>query len=196
MLIPFGNPVSFFEETGQTICDFGHSFTGSEKNIHSGYPEIEEYTDAMLHAYGKDRAEEILSVNRFNTVIYPNLSIKCNLQTMRVFHPISVDQTIMEAWTFRLKGAPEEMLRRTMLYNQILFSPASMAAHDDNEAFGRMQGGLESEGKDWVDMSRHLDNAETNSDGTISAPGTSDIAIRNEFEAWKTYIGAAQEAGQ
>ncbi|QIB64937.1 hypothetical protein G3T16_05555 [Kineobactrum salinum] len=188
MLTPFGSPLSFFEEIGQTICGNGHSFTGGELSIHSAYPENEEYNKAMLAAHGEERFQQILSVERHNTVIYPSLSLKCNLQTIRVFRPVSVDRTILETWTFRLRGAPEEMLKRSLLYNQTVFSPASVAGHDDNEAFCRMQQGLKNNGLDWVSLHRHMGVETRNEDGTISAPGTSDIAYRHEYEAWMSYM--------
>ena len=188
MLIPFGNPLSFFDEIGQTICGNGHSYSGGTVSIHSAYPEVPEYLQAMNKTYGAKRAEEILSVERHNTVIYPSISLKCNLQSIRVFRPISVDETLLETWTFRLKGAPEELLRRTMLYNQTIFSPASIAGHDDNEAFCRMQQGLKSGGLEWVNINRHMGVENLNGDGTKSAPGTSDMVFRHEFDAWKNYM--------
>ena len=188
MLIPFGNPLSFFDEIGQTICGNGHSYSGGTVSIHSAYPEVPEYLKAMNKAYGEKRAGEILSVERHNTVIYPSISLKCSLQSIRVFRPISAEETLLETWTFRLKGAPEELLRRTMIYNQTIFSPASVAGHDDNEAFCRMQQGLQSGGLEWVNINRHMNDEELNHDGTTSAPGTSDMVFRHEFEAWKNYM--------
>lgn len=188
MLTPFGNPLSFFDEIGQTICGNGHSYSGGTVSIHSAYPEVPEYLQAMNSAYGEKKAEEILSMQRHNTVIYPSISLKCNLQSIRVFRPISVDKTLLETWTFRLKGAPEELLRRTMIYNQTIFSPASIAGHDDNEAFSRMQQGLQSGGLEWVNINRHMNVGDLNNNGTTSAPGTSDLVFRHEFEAWIDYM--------
>jgi len=115
------------------------------------------------------------------------------LQCIRVFRPISVDQTILETWTFRLRGAPEEILKRSLLYNQTIFSPASIAGHDDNEAFCRMQQGLKSGGLEWVSLHRHMDTETRNTDGTNSAPGTSDITYRHEYEAWLAYMKIDEE---
>ena len=193
MLTPFGSPLSFFEKIGQTICGNGHSFTGGDLSIHSAYPENEEYNQAMLASYGEETFQKILSVERHNTVIYPSLSLKCNLQSIRVFRPISVDQTILETWTFRLKGAPQEMLARSLLYNQTVFSPASIAGHDDNEAFCRMQQGLKEGGHEWVSLHRHMETETPNENGTISAPVTSDISYRHEYEAWLNYMKTSQE---
>lgn len=193
MLTPFGSPLSFFEKIGQTICGNGHSFTGGELSIHSAYPENEEYNQAMLATHGATAFRKILAVERHNTVIYPSLSLKCNLQCIRVFRPISVDETILETWTFRLLGAPDEMLERSLLYNQAIFSPASIAGHDDNEAFCRMQQGLKGGGHEWVSLHRHMDAQTLNADGTISAPGTSDISYRHEYEAWLSYMNIDEE---
>ena len=194
MLTPFSNPLSFFDEIGQTTCGNGHSYSGGTVSIHSSYPEVPEYLQAMNKAYGTKRAEEILSVQRHNTLVYSSISLKCNLQSIRVFRPISADQTLLETWTFRLKGAPEEMLRRTMTYNQTLFSPASIAGHDDNETFFRMQQGLQSGGLEWVNLNRHMVAENPNDDGTTSAPRTSDLVFRHEFEAWKGYMSPSGDS--
>lgn len=188
MLEPFGGPYAFFDEIGLTVCGNGHSYSGGDVSIHSAYPEIPEYVSAMEAAYGKDRTRKILSVNRHNTVIYPSMSFKCALQTIRVYRPIAVNKTIQETWTFRLKGAHEEMLQRSILYNRLIFSPGSIAGHDDWEAYHRLQCGLPSKGAEWVSMHRHAGRDTPNDDGSMSALGTSDIVYRHEFDAWKQYM--------
>ncbi|MFT4826554.1 MAG: benzoate/toluate 1,2-dioxygenase alpha subunit [Halioglobus sp.] len=193
MLTPFGSALAFFDEIGQTICGNGHSYSGGKVSIHSAYPEVPQYKEVMHDSYGPAKAEEILGQQRHNTVIYPSVSFKCNLQSMRVFRPISVNETLLETWTFRLKGAPEELLHRTLTYNQTIFSAASVAGHDDNEAFCRMQLGLQSGGLEWVNLNRHMGAEERNDDGTVSAPGTSDLVFRHQFQAWQNYMADTVE---
>ncbi len=185
MLEPFGGGYEFFDRIGHTICGNGHSFTGGEISLHSGYPGVPDYLQAMERRYGVEEARRILAMQRHNTIIYPNLSFKCALQTIRVYRPLAVDRTIQETWTFRLKGVPEEMLERSAFYNHLIFSPASIAGNDDYEVYHRIQQGLVSQGSDWVSQHRYLTEPDTNDDGTISALGTSDIVFRHEFETWK-----------
>lgn len=193
MLVPFGSPYSFFENMELTTAGNGHCYSGGA-NIHSGYKEDPEYLAAMREAYDEDAIQQILSLQRQNTVVYPSIAFKCNLQTMRVFRPVSVDKTILETWTFRLKGAPDEMLKRSVLYNNTLFSPSSMAAHDDGEAFCRIQQALAGDGHDWVSMHRYPNDELSGSDGTVVGPGTSDLPLRHQYNTWKAYMVDAEGA--
>ena len=67
----------------------------------------------MEQAYGAERARAILGEVRHNTVYYPSLTIKGAIQAIRVVRPLAVDRTLIESWTFRLAGAPAELLQRT-----------------------------------------------------------------------------------
>ena len=189
MLEPFGSAPAFFDEVAMTICGNGHSYAGGDVSIHSAYGEESQYVKDMIASYGKERAYEILSVNRQNTIVYPSIAFKSALQTIRIYRPIAVNKTIQETWTFRLKGVPEDMLHRSVIYNQTIFSPASIAGNDDYEAYHRIQHGLASQGSDWVSQHRYLGKSTDNGDGTTTAPGTSDIVFRHEFEAWRDYMG-------
>jgi benzoate/toluate 1,2-dioxygenase alpha subunit len=103
--VPFMSDYKFFEDMGIRTYDHGHSFTGVHFSIHSKYKAIPEYDDAMKARYGEEKAQ-ILGMARHNTVYYPNLTIKGAIQAIRVVKPISADKTLIESWTFRLKGAP------------------------------------------------------------------------------------------
>ena len=77
-------------------------------------------------AYGEDGARTILGTVRHNTVYYPSLTIKGAIQSIRVARPLAADRTLIESWTFRLKGAPESLLQRTVMYNRLINSPFSV----------------------------------------------------------------------
>lgn len=188
MLLPFGSSFEFFDESGMTTGRYGHSYSGGDVSIHSEYPEDSDYMAAMEAQHGADEAKKILAVNRHNTIIYPSVSIKCALQTIRVYRPIAVDKTLQETWTLRLKGAPEEMLHRSILYNRLIFSPGSVAGHDDYEAYQRMMAGLSSDGGEWVNLHRLKGAGEDQADGTHRAPGTSEIIFRHEYRTWAKYM--------
>ena len=107
--MPFVSPYQFFEDMGLQVYENGHSFTGVNFSIHSKYSAIPAYEEAMKARYGAERAAKILGTVRHNTVYYPNLTIKGAIQSIRVAKPISVDRTLIESWTFRLKGAPPDL---------------------------------------------------------------------------------------
>ena len=191
ILAPFTSDYSFMDKMGLHAFDYGHSYTGGKISIHSAYSDIPDYIEAMESAYGTERAEEIFSENRHNTVFYPSLTIKGAIQTIRVVRPIAVDQTLIESWTFRLKGAPDELLRRSILYCNLINSSANLVGPEDYEAYHRQQNGLVSQGTDWVLMYRNFGEEEELDDGGCTAIGTSDTAFRNQFVAWKNYMTAA-----
>ncbi|HUA90536.1 MAG TPA: Rieske 2Fe-2S domain-containing protein, partial [Steroidobacteraceae bacterium] len=117
--VPFVNGYEFFEKMGVRLYDNGHSYTGVNFSIHSGYTSVGEYEQRMNAAYGAERARRILGEARHNTVYYPSLTIKGAIQAIRVVRPLAVDRTLIESWTFRLVGAPEEMLERTTTYSRL-----------------------------------------------------------------------------
>jgi len=143
----------------------------------------------MQAAYGAERTAQILSLARHNTVYYPNLTIKGAIQAIRVVKPIAVDKTIVESWTFRLVGAPPELLQRTATYSRLINSPFSVVGHDDLQAYRGIQAGLHAGGNPWVSLHRNFDAGEIGA-GDVTAAGTSEISMRNQYRAWSRYMTA------
>jgi len=142
----------------------------------------------MKKAYGEERAREILGTVRHNTVYYPSLTIKGAIQSIRVARPLAADRTLIESWTFRLKGAPDVLLERTVTYNRLINSPMSIVGHDDLQCYRAIQEGLAGEGNEWVSLHRdHAagEAAELERRGELTCNGTSDVSMRNQFRAWK-----------
>ena len=185
--VPFVSDYKFFEDMGVRVFDNGHSFSGVHFSIHSKYSTIPAYDAAMKAAYGEERAQAILGLARHNTVYYPSLTIKGAIQSIRVVRPIAVDRTLIESWTFRLKGAPDELLARTCMYNRLINSPFSVVGHDDLHAYRGIQEGLRASGNEWISLHRNHDPAE---DGQkdVTAIGTSEISMRNQYRAWARYM--------
>jgi hypothetical protein len=142
----------------------------------------------MTEAYGAERAERILSEARHNTVYYPNLTIKGAIQAIRVARPLAVDKTLIESWTFRLGGAPEELLARTTTYSRLINAPTSMVGHDDLHCYRSIQQGLAAGESDWVSLHRNHSAAEStgNMAGTYGA--TNEIPMRGQFRAWADFM--------
>ena len=185
--VPFVNGYQFFDDMGVRVYPHGHGFSGVHFSIHSSYSSIPEYEQAMVRAYGEERAKQILGTVRHNTVYYPSLTIKGAIQSIRVARPLAADSTLIESWTFRLKGAPDSLLRRTVMYNRLINSPMSVVGHDDLHCYRSIQEGLAAPGNEWVSLHRNFDP------GEIGAPertanGTSDISMRNQFRAWSEFM--------
>jgi phenylpropionate dioxygenase-like ring-hydroxylating dioxygenase large terminal subunit len=184
ILSPFVNGYDFFDDMGVSAFPHGHSYSGGNVSIHSAYSGIADYDAAMIAAYGEARTREIFSTNRHNTVIYPSLTLKGPIQTIRTIRPVAVDETIIESFTLRLVGAPDALLERSILYCNLINSSANLVGPDDHEAYQRLQSGLLSTGSDWVSHHRHLHDDVPIEGGGWRAPGTSDLTHRNQFRAW------------
>ena len=187
--VPFMSDYKFFEDMGVRVFENGHSFSGVNFSIHSKYSAIPAYDAAMKAAYGEERTARILGLARHNTVYYPNLTIKGAIQSIRVVKPLAVDRTLIESWTFRLKGAPPELLERTTTYNRLINSPFSVVGHDDLHSYRSIQAGLHASGHEWVNLQRNFDRSEIGA-RDVTALGTSEISMRNQYRAWAHYITA------
>jgi phenylpropionate dioxygenase-like ring-hydroxylating dioxygenase large terminal subunit len=184
---PFANDYKFFDDMGVRVYAHGHSFSGVNFSIHSSYSAISEYEEQLKRAYGEERAKKILGTVRHNTVYYPSLTIKGAIQSIRVARPLAADRTVLESWTFRLKGAPDSLLQRTVMYNRLINSPMSVVGHDDLHCYRAIQEGLAAQGDEWVNLQRNFDPAE-NGAAELTANGTSDISMRNQFRAWREFM--------
>ena len=193
--VPFVSDYKFFDDMGVRVFDNGHSFSGVKFSIHSKYSGVPEYEAAMATAYGEQRAHDILGLTRHNTVYFPSLTIKGAIQTIRVVRPIAVDKTLIESWSFRLKGAPPELLRRTTTYNRLINSPFSVVGHDDLRAYRGIQEGLHASGNEWISLHRNFDEGEIDRPD-LTTNGTSEISMRNQYRAWARYMTLTMSAGK
>ena len=152
-------------------------------------PVARRYKAALAERLGAERAASVLSVNRFNNIIYPNLIINAQHQQMRVTLPIAHDRTIVRVHCFRLKGAPDEMFHRAIRFLTNLGSPASMIFSDDIEMLERCQEGLEKDNGPWIDFSRGFDSDRSDAEGRVSGVA-SEMPMRVQFKAWLNYMTA------
>lgn len=187
IIAPFMSPYEFFEEMGIRTWPNGHGHTGVHHSIHSDYTMADDYFAAMTEAYGEERAKEILGENRHNTVYFPNIMIKGPVQQLRNFIPLGPDKTLVESWIFRLVGAPDELLKRTAMYNRLINAPTSMVGHDDLEMYERAQEGLHSDGMEWINIQR-LHVAEEDYDEIVVENGTTERQMRNQMNAWAKFM--------
>jgi len=191
---PFVSPYEFFEKMGIRVWPHGHGHTGVSNSIHAAYSPIPGYWEAMEAAYGQERAQRILGEVRHNTVYFPNIMVKGPIQTLRLFKPLAADRTLVESWTFRLVGAPDALLERTLMYNRLINAPTSVVGHDDLEMYERSQAGLRARGRDWLNMARLFDPAER-SQSTAVTNGTSEWQMRNQMRAWVHFMTASMPGG-
>lgn len=144
-------------------------------------PLQKRYRELMVSRHGEARADEILSFNRHNTIVYPNLFVNSRLAQIRVLQPVAVDCTEQHGYIFRLKGAPEEMFEATVRMVNTNNSPSSIVTSDDHEIFERIQESLESGSNEWSDLSRGAEDEQ-------AALGTNELPMRNQHRAWAEYM--------
>lgn len=185
--LPFVNDYTFADNMGVRIYPNGHSFTGVNFSIHSNYAAVPEYQDAMTRAYGEERAQAILGEVRHNTVYYPSLTIKGAIQAIRVARPIAYNKTLIESWTFRLAGAPPQLLQRTLMYSRLINAPTSVVGHDDMLCYQAIQKGLEAEGNEWVSLHRGFTPGEKHHlEGDYN--GNNEVSMRSQYRAWAHFM--------
>jgi hypothetical protein len=182
--LPFVSNYDFFDQMGVKIYDHGHSYTGVNFSIHSAYSAMPEYEALMEQAYGPERARAILAEIRHNTVFYPSLTIKGAIQTIRVVRPLAVDRTLVESYTLRLVGAPDALLERSIMYNRLINSPASVVGHDDMHCYRQIQEGLAAGPNEWVSICRNYSPAAEDRGIAGTYNGTSEVSVRGQFRAW------------
>ena len=151
-------------------------------------PVFERYRRLLVERHGEEKTAAVLAVDRFNNLVWPNLSLNARFAALRVVQPLAADHTVVEVQCFRLDGAPQEMHELTLQFVNLAASPASLVASDDLEIFERCQRGLQAGAQDWVDMRRGVLADARQPDGSTVAPGTSELAVRHQFEAWKGYM--------
>jgi hypothetical protein len=151
---------------------------------------FERYRRLLVERHGEKKTAAILAVDRFNNLVWPTLSLNARFAALRIVQPLAADRTVVEVQCFRLDGAPEEMHQLTLQFVNLAASPASLVASDDLEIFERCQRGLQDGATDWIDVRRGVLTDARQPDGSIVGPGTSELAIRNQLEAWKSYMAS------
>ncbi len=190
-----GAPYSFWEQqVGIWTYPNGHSYLGDYHDdaklvAAMNDPVFRDYNAALEKHKGAKEARRILEVRRWNSNVYPNLSFMSQFQQLRVVHPVAVDKTIVHTYCFRLRGAPEQMFRNSISFANIVNGTGSLVLTDDLEIYNRIGLGFSSEGADWVEIGRGFtSDALDEHGGRKGTNSTSEVYIRNMFDAWLHYM--------
>ncbi len=199
-----GAPNELWEGIGLWVAGGGHGYMADyhddEKLVAaSDDPVHVEYQKRMEAAYGPERAREILSVTRWNSIVFPNVSFMSQFGQLRIVRPLAAGRTVLDTYVFRLKGAPEAMFRRAVAFANVVNGTGSPVLTDDLEVYERLQAGLGADGNEWVDTGRGFGRDVRDGDNGLDrgGTGTSEIAVRNQFRAWAAYMtdAGADSAG-
>jgi len=191
-----GAPEPVWESIGMWTTRQGHGYMGDyhdDSRLVTGLhnPVFADYRARLAARVGAERADAILRVTRWNSIIYPNVSFMSQFRQLRIVHPLAVDRTVVYTYSFRMKGAPEQMFRDTIAFANVVNGTASWVLTDDLEVYGRVQRGLSAEGCEWVDLARGAGRDVADEHDTLrGVTGTSEIFIRAQFGAWLDYLTA------
>jgi phenylpropionate dioxygenase-like ring-hydroxylating dioxygenase large terminal subunit len=190
-----GAPYSFWEaNVGIWTYPNGHSFLGDyhdDAKLVAGMkdPVFREYIATLEAKQGKAKAKKVLDTRRWNSNVYPNLSFMSQFQQLRVVHPLSVNETVVHTYSFRLRGAPERMFQNTVSFANIVNGTGSLVLTDDLEIYHRIGLGLSSVGPDWLEIGRGTTTDQPDAHhGRRGKNSTSEVYIRNMFDAWLGYM--------
>lgn len=193
-----GAPYKFWQEqVGIWTYANGHSFLGDyhddEKLVAARRdPTFAEYIAAMEREKGEEETKRILEVTRWNSNVYPNLSFMSQFRQLRVVHPVSVNRTEVYTYSFRLKGAPEKMFEDTVAFANVTNGTGSLVLTDDLETYGRIGVGVNAGGAEWIEVGRgYATDRPDENGGVMGKDSTSEVYIRNMYDAWRDYMTAA-----
>lgn len=193
-----GAPYKFWQEqVGIWTYENGHSYLGDyhddEKLVAAKRDEtFMEYIAAMEREKGEEETKRILDVTRWNSNIYPNLSFMSQFRQLRVVHPVSVNRTEVFTYSFRLKGAPEKMFEDTVAFANVTNGTGSLVLTDDLEIYGRIGVGVNAGGAEWIEVGRgYATDRPDEHGGVMGKDSTSEVYIRNMYDAWRDYMTAA-----
>ncbi|MPS28457.1 MAG: hypothetical protein E2576_06090 [Alcaligenaceae bacterium] len=160
--------------------DWGLSYCGPLPFNHEkrGGPLYDAHHSALAAKHGETHAEEILTDFFHNVIVYPSVVMQLASSHVRTIRPVAPDCTEIRVYPIKLKGAPEEINRQLIRYLNITHSAASLIQSDDVEMFRRVQGGLASQGQEWVWFNRHMEDDQFRRGG-----GTSEVVMRNQYQA-------------
>ena len=192
-----GAPDAVWEGIGVWTLPNGHGYMGdyhSDSRLVAGLgnPVFDDYRARLERRLGKERAARVLGVTRWNSIVYPNCSFMGQFRQLRIVHPIAVDRTAVYTYSFRMKGAPDQMYRDTIAFANVVNGTASWVLTDDLEVYERVQKGFSAAGSaDWAYIGRGS-GADVDEEGGLrrGGTGTSEVFIRAQLAAWLQYMTA------
>jgi phenylpropionate dioxygenase-like ring-hydroxylating dioxygenase large terminal subunit len=190
-----GAPYSFWEaKVGIWTYPNGHSFLGDYHDDAKlvaalNDPVFRDYVAAMEAKKGREKTKAVLDMRRWNSNVYPNLSFMSQFQQLRVVHPVSVNETVVHTYAFRLGGAPSRMFENAISFANIVNGTGSLVLTDDLEIYNRIGLGLSSAGSEWLEIGRgYAGDVPDEHGGRRGKNSTSEVYIRNMFSAWLDYM--------
>jgi len=180
----------------------GHHFKDKRPNlqarpgglwaIESTHPGMEHAEQTLRARYG-ERADSLLDLagsEPVNINIFPNLSLLGN--HIQVFQPVSVDETDAVWYGTRIEDVNGDIGDALPIINALRMRTQegfpNFGEVDDIANFEQIQRGLACVEDEWIYMNRGHGipgRIRYNADGTISAPATDEVFMREYIKEWK-----------
>ena len=188
-----GAPDAVWEATGIWTTPRGHGYMGDYHDDDRlvtglGNPVFDDYRRRLAADVGEKRADQILRVTLWNTIVYPNCSFMSQFRQLRIIHPLAVDRSVVYTYSFRMPKAPEQMFRDTVAFANVVNGTGSWVLTDDLEVYERIQHGLNSGAPEWVYIGRGYGRDVDDGGTQRGATGTSEVFIRGQMRAWLDYM--------
>jgi hypothetical protein len=160
-------------------------------------PGMQRYEAMIRKALGAkaERALDLAASEPVNINIFPNLSILGN--HIQVFQPISVEETDSVWYATAIVDEANELGGMVDAVNAIRMrtqeSFPNFGEVDDAANFEEIQKGLAACEDEWVYMHRGLgvpDRVQTLPDGTLKAPATDEVFMREHMKEWKRLMSS------
>jgi phenylpropionate dioxygenase-like ring-hydroxylating dioxygenase large terminal subunit len=188
-----GAPDAVWEATGIWTTPRGHGYMGDYHDDDRlvaglGNPVFDDYRRRLIADVGERRADQILRVTLWNTIVYPNCSFMSQFRQLRIIHPLAVDRSVVYTYSFRMPKAPAQMFRDTVAFANVVNGTGSWVLTDDLEVYERIQHGLASGVPEWVYIGRGYGRDVDDGGTQRGATGTSEVFIRGQMRAWLQYM--------
>jgi len=188
-----GAPDTVWEATGIWTTPRGHGYMGDYHDddrlvVGLGNPVFDEYRRRLIAELGEQRADQILRVTLWNTIVYPNCSFMSQFRQLRIIHPLAVDRSVVYTYSFRMPQAPAQMFRDTVAFANVVNGTGSWVLTDDLEVYERIQRGLGSGASEGVYIGRGYGGDVNDGSAQRGASGTSEVFIRGQMRAWLDYM--------
>jgi phenylpropionate dioxygenase-like ring-hydroxylating dioxygenase large terminal subunit len=119
--------------------------------------KVSAYCDALVQAYGRRRAEQILWDGPPHALIFPNLFL--GEMNLAIIQPLTPNCTVHYHTPLLLDGVDEALNRRILRQSEGAMGPASFFLPDDAIIAERMQSAFAAghqENHAWIDLSRGM----------------------------------------
>lgn len=172
---------------GHAMLDFrAQRLKGYAKHAQylSKVPGGTKYVEDMHQAYGKERAELLISLaGDPHLGLFPNLQLIGN--QVRIITPVAPGVTQVTMAMVRLGGVSDEINTMRVRQHESFYGPAGSGSPDDAEIFERVQRGMASEVNPWIEISRGMHREEVDpEDDSIVGRITDEVPQRGQMKYW------------